>query len=168
MCTYNAEVAARYGKKDHLNSWSVCKLISDLNVNPLNNDSSLMDFPWPVHPFARSLIESLIDYYISVRDLQMAAMLACCFSSFCLNCKRFACSGKSCEIPCRVIEQPHQQDKKLKTSNQSIKNSVSNLDKINSYLIKKLFIINAFFIVMFLIIYLTIKITLNFLLLICF
>lgn len=122
MCAYNAEVAARCGKKDHLNSWLVCKLISDSNVNQANNDSSLMEFPWPIHPFARSLIDNLIDYYLSVRDIQMAAMLCCVFSSSCLNCKRFSCSGKNCQIFSQVNVQ---QDKKPKMSSQPIKSSVS-------------------------------------------
>lgn len=46
MCTYNAEIAAKAGKKDHLNTWSVCKLISDPNLNQNTDDCSLMEFPW--------------------------------------------------------------------------------------------------------------------------
>lgn len=115
MCTYNAEIAAKANKKDHLNTWMICKLISDPILNSAQNssDTSLMEFPWPKHPFNGSLIESFIDYYLSVFDFQMAAMLICCFESFCPNCKRFACSGKNCQI---TGQTNNEQEKKSKLS----------------------------------------------------
>lgn len=126
MCTYNAEVAAKIGKKDHLNTWSVCKLISDPNLNQDPDDCSLMDTPWSKHPFGRSLIDSLIDYYLSILDIQMACLLICCFASFCHNCKRFACSGKNCGILNQSNNLSNEQDKKPKLSILP-KNSVSKL-----------------------------------------
>lgn len=123
MCTHNAEVAAKAGKKDHLNCWQICKLIADPVLNQ-TDDTSLMEFPWSKHPFCGSLIESYIDYYLSVLDIQMAAMLACCFASACSNCKRFACSGRDCQKISQITN-VEMEKKPNRQSSLPMKNSVS-------------------------------------------
>ena len=125
MCTHNAEVAAKAGKKDHRNCWQVCKLIADPVLNQSQtDDTSLMESPWSKHPFCGGLIESYIDYYLSVLDIQMAAMLACCFASACSNCKRFACSGRDCQKTCQ-ISNGEPERKPVRLSSLPMKNSVS-------------------------------------------
>lgn len=126
MCAHNAEVAAKAGKKDHLNCWQVCKLIADPVLNrSQTGDTNLMQFPWSKHPFCGSLIESYIDYYLSVLDIQMAAMLACCFASACANCKRFACSGKDCQKISQINN--NEPEKRVKQTSLPMKNSVSDV-----------------------------------------
>jgi hypothetical protein len=87
MCTFNANLAGSINKRDHFNSWSLCKLIADPSVTSKTHDW------WNANAFGRKMLESLVEYHINNLDIQMAVMLLCCFASRCFKCDQAACSN---------------------------------------------------------------------------
>lgn len=95
MCRRNAEIAARYNRRDLVQIWSLAELSSegvlhsyvpnksnDRALSFIAQDSDFGDRPWTMHPFGSKLIQSLIDHYVNnCHDVQTAAMLVWTFSS---------------------------------------------------------------------------------------
>ncbi|XP_075212964.1 WD repeat domain 59 [Lycorma delicatula] len=80
MCLRNANVAATVGRRDLVQAWTLAALAASptSNSSPADQDD---DFPWPQHPFAKDMIQSLISHYAQHSDIQMAAMLCCAFGT---------------------------------------------------------------------------------------
>lgn len=75
VCKKNAQIAATIGRKDLVNMWNLVALAA----SPPSSETTQYYVDWNKHPFAREMIESMINYYSSVHDIQTAAMLACIF-----------------------------------------------------------------------------------------
>ncbi|KAG1704370.1 GATOR complex protein WDR59 [Nymphon striatum] len=76
MCTKNANAAAAIGRKDLVQLW----LLVALNLNnskAVENDEQ----PWAKHPFGRQMLQSILDHYIQMQDVQTVAMLCCALGS---------------------------------------------------------------------------------------
>ncbi|XP_050688408.1 GATOR complex protein WDR59-like isoform X5 [Eriocheir sinensis] len=76
-CTHNRDAAAAVGRKDLVQVWSLAAHTASLGPGPAHN----MDFPWAQHPFGQKLINSLLNHYLALSDVQTATMLACVFGS---------------------------------------------------------------------------------------
>ncbi|KAK9693895.1 WD domain, G-beta repeat [Popillia japonica] len=72
ICKYNANVASTVGRLDLVQAWTLAELV----VSPQQAEE---DMQWTEHPFGTQLMQSLITYYASQSDIQMAAMLCCIF-----------------------------------------------------------------------------------------
>nr|XP_027223649.1 GATOR complex protein WDR59-like isoform X3 [Penaeus vannamei] len=77
-CTHNRDAAAAVGRKDLVQVWSLAAATASSSV--LGGTES-NDFPWTHHPFARRMINSLLDHYLALTDVQTATMLSCVFGT---------------------------------------------------------------------------------------
>ncbi|XP_033625882.1 GATOR complex protein WDR59-like [Asterias rubens] len=79
MCSLNAKAAAKVGRSDLVQVWSLVALSTSNELKP----SSVPDdeIPWAQHPFGRQLLQTLLDHYSSIHDIQTLAMLCCTFGS---------------------------------------------------------------------------------------
>ncbi|XP_013403899.1 GATOR complex protein WDR59 isoform X2 [Lingula anatina] len=77
MCNKNAAAAAAVGRRDLVQMWQLVSLVSSSSLVPNQNPDS--EPPWAVSPFGGQLIDSLIDHYSSLCDVQTLAMLCCAF-----------------------------------------------------------------------------------------
>ncbi|VDI29347.1 WD repeat-containing protein 59 [Mytilus galloprovincialis] len=77
MCKHNTSVAATVGRKDLVQLWSLVALTADKRLQ--SSDDPDEGPPWGRHPFGRNLMQSLMEYYIKLRDVQTLAMLCCVF-----------------------------------------------------------------------------------------
>uniref|UniRef100_T1J4A1 WDR59/RTC1-like RING zinc finger domain-containing protein n=1 Tax=Strigamia maritima TaxID=126957 RepID=T1J4A1_STRMM len=78
MCAKNANAALLAGRKDLVQLWSIITLIANPSLN-LNADHSGSESPWAHHPFGRKLLQSLMNHYIKIGDIQTVAMVCCVF-----------------------------------------------------------------------------------------
>ncbi|XP_063862216.1 GATOR2 complex protein WDR59-like isoform X2 [Scylla paramamosain] len=76
-CTYNRDAAAAVGRKDLVQVWSLAAHTASLGPSSAQNT----EFPWAHHPFGRKLINSILDHYLALCDVQTATMLACVFGT---------------------------------------------------------------------------------------
>ncbi|XP_067001039.2 GATOR2 complex protein WDR59 [Anabrus simplex] len=77
MCHRNSAIAASVGRRDLVQAWTLAALIAT-PANQLMTEQE-DDVPWALHPFGRTMVESLITYFAKQYDIQMAAMLCCTF-----------------------------------------------------------------------------------------
>ncbi|CAH1780353.1 unnamed protein product [Owenia fusiformis] len=80
-CTKNANLAASLGRKDLAQMWSMVAIANNKMLKPGEDPDK--GAPWAMSPFGRNLIESLIEYYSSLYDVQTLAMLCAVFSEKC-------------------------------------------------------------------------------------
>ncbi|XP_042204351.1 GATOR complex protein WDR59-like isoform X3 [Homarus americanus] len=80
-CTRNRDVAAAVGRKDLVQVWSLAAATASLGPGLGTNTSEYTDSPWTHHPFARKLINSILDHYLTLNDVQTATMLCCVFGT---------------------------------------------------------------------------------------
>lgn len=73
FCEKNKKAAMMVGRQDLVHSWSLLALIMDSKLTPSPSSS---EAPWASHAFGRKLINSLVDYYIKISDIQMLAMIS--------------------------------------------------------------------------------------------
>ena len=59
MCQYNAAVALSANRPDVVKAWSVAAVVASIE-GPMSNGLDTEECPWPMHPFARPLIHSLL------------------------------------------------------------------------------------------------------------
>ncbi|KAF4521796.1 hypothetical protein B566_EDAN011381 [Ephemera danica] len=84
-CQHNASVALMHGRRDLAQVWQLVSLAaaSPIPPSPLASHWSEHDedslSAWVLHPFGRTMIESLIMHYAGQFDVQTAAMLSCMF-----------------------------------------------------------------------------------------
>lgn len=74
ICKKNLSAAMTTGRRDLVQMWSLLSLILDKKLAP---SDSMDESPWALHPFGRKLVSSLMDYYLSIRDIQTLGMLSC-------------------------------------------------------------------------------------------
>ncbi|EGG24291.1 hypothetical protein DFA_06441 [Cavenderia fasciculata] len=93
ICKNNLKVATSVNRKDLMRLWSTLAEITDSNLFNLNdhrfkynkqlkrlsrvNTNEFIDDNWPVHPLGRSLIQSFMEYYNKIGDVQTMAMITC-------------------------------------------------------------------------------------------
>ncbi|XP_065883255.1 GATOR2 complex protein WDR59-like [Dysidea avara] len=81
MCQQNAAVALSAGRTDLVKTWSIAAMVANTServaASPDDDEA-----PWPIHPFARPLIQSLFSYYTKIYDIQTLAMLSCVFQAY--------------------------------------------------------------------------------------
>ncbi|CAH3138838.1 unnamed protein product [Porites lobata] len=75
ICKKNLSAAMTTGRKDLVQTWSLMSLILDKKLAP--SDDSMDEAPWALHPFGKKMVTSLMDYYLSIRDIQTLGMLSC-------------------------------------------------------------------------------------------
>lgn len=77
-CNYNATCAARVGRKDLVQVWSLAALTASpqLSAEKQGPDTGV---PWAQHPLGRLMVESIISHYLKHYDIQTVAMLCCVF-----------------------------------------------------------------------------------------
>lgn len=77
-CNYNATCAARVGRKDLVQVWSLAALTASpqLSAEKQGPDTGI---PWAQHPLGRLMVESIISHYLKHYDIQTVAMLCCVF-----------------------------------------------------------------------------------------
>ncbi|XP_076318578.1 WD repeat domain 59 isoform X2 [Tachypleus tridentatus] len=80
VCKKNASVAAEFGRKDLVQVWQLAALIASSELFPSSDPDD--GVPWSQHPFGRQLLQSLINHFIKIHDIQTAAMLCCVFHSY--------------------------------------------------------------------------------------
>ncbi|KAL3859727.1 hypothetical protein ACJMK2_009928 [Sinanodonta woodiana] len=79
MCQHNMKAALAVGRKDLVQLWSLISQIS--NPNLMSNPSFDPGSPWALNPFGRQMLESLMQYYQQIYDVQSLAMICCVFWS---------------------------------------------------------------------------------------
>ncbi|XP_069174036.1 GATOR2 complex protein WDR59 isoform X5 [Procambarus clarkii] len=80
-CTRNRDAAAAVSRKDLVQVWSLAAATASLGSDSSTNASDYTDSPWTHHPFARKLINSILDHYLTLNDVQTATMLCCVFGT---------------------------------------------------------------------------------------
>ena len=83
LCLKNAEVAASIPsmeRKDLVQAWSLLSLVMAKKLTPEPRLERTFVHPWSLHPFGRKLVDSLFQYYESVKDVQMLALMSCMLS----------------------------------------------------------------------------------------
>ncbi|XP_071547445.1 GATOR2 complex protein WDR59 isoform X3 [Panulirus ornatus] len=80
-CAHNRDAAAAVGRKDLVQVWSLAAATASIGPGLSTNASEYTDSPWTHHPFARKLINSILDHYLFLNDVQTATMLCCVFGT---------------------------------------------------------------------------------------
>lgn len=108
LCLWNRQVAEEAGRRDLVQIWRIVEMcvrsgkaswrkhcswkadsrpakrpitLSHLNGSDSNcNESEDDDEPWAVHPFGRTLINNLLQYFERINDCQSAAVIICILS----------------------------------------------------------------------------------------
>ncbi|KAJ3593385.1 hypothetical protein NHX12_005720 [Muraenolepis orangiensis] len=78
-CQKNAAAALVVGRRDVAKVWALASAATSQDLNPdLDPDT---DTPWARHPFGRHLLETLLDHYSQMSDVQTLAMLCSVFKA---------------------------------------------------------------------------------------
>ncbi|KAL4234056.1 GATOR complex protein wdr59 [Mactra antiquata] len=77
MCEHNMKQAASVGRKDLVRLWSLIPITCSSVLKPSNNPDD--GTPWAQQSFGRKMLESLIEYYKKIYDVQTLAMICCIF-----------------------------------------------------------------------------------------
>lgn len=80
LCRQNADAAREYGRDDLYKTWILLSKVMEMNLTPGHKIEEIFTPPWAIHPFGRPLVDSLFEYYIKMKDVQMLAMMACMLS----------------------------------------------------------------------------------------
>ncbi|XP_053694110.1 GATOR complex protein Wdr59 isoform X1 [Sabethes cyaneus] len=91
MCRHNKQVAEKYGRPDLVQCWSLAEMIAQPNTDFDTDDDMLCS----QNPFAKSLLESLINHFAKIYDIQTAAMLCCAFGRHCPSAFELSRSSSS-------------------------------------------------------------------------
>ncbi|KAG7278151.1 hypothetical protein CRUP_019461 [Coryphaenoides rupestris] len=76
-CQKNAAAALAVGRRDVAKVWALASAATSQDLSPdLDPDT---DTPWARHPFGRPLLETLLDHYSQMSDVQTLAMLCSVF-----------------------------------------------------------------------------------------
>ncbi|XP_001870851.2 GATOR complex protein Wdr59 isoform X1 [Culex quinquefasciatus] len=98
MCRHNREVAERCGgRPDLVQCWSLAEMIaapatSTVVAADFDTDDDML---CAQNPFAKSLLESLINHFARIYDIQTAAMLCCAFGRHCPSLYELSRSSSS-------------------------------------------------------------------------
>uniref|UniRef100_A0AAV2LTH3 WDR59/RTC1-like RING zinc finger domain-containing protein n=1 Tax=Knipowitschia caucasica TaxID=637954 RepID=A0AAV2LTH3_KNICA len=76
-CQKNAAAALTVGRRDVAKVWALASAATSQDLGPDSDPDS--DTPWARHPFGRKLLETLLDHYSHMSDVQTLAMLCSVF-----------------------------------------------------------------------------------------
>uniref|UniRef100_A0A3Q4N8E3 WD repeat domain 59 n=1 Tax=Neolamprologus brichardi TaxID=32507 RepID=A0A3Q4N8E3_NEOBR len=76
-CQKNAAVALAVGRRDVV--WALASAATNQDLSPDSDPD--METPWARHPFGRHLLETLLDHYSQISDVQTLAMLCSVFKA---------------------------------------------------------------------------------------
>lgn len=79
VCRENAQIARKIRRKDLIKLWTLLAYQTDPKV--YETDGNGHDIPWPLHPFGKKLLKSLVGHYEKKNDIQTLAMIACVLSN---------------------------------------------------------------------------------------
>ncbi|XP_036391076.1 GATOR complex protein WDR59 isoform X3 [Megalops cyprinoides] len=80
-CQRNATAALAVGRRDLAKVWALASAATGCDLSP-NSDPDA-GTPWARHPFGRHLLETLLDHYSKMSDIQTLAMLCSIFEAQC-------------------------------------------------------------------------------------
>ncbi|KAK6185511.1 hypothetical protein SNE40_007729 [Patella caerulea] len=78
MCSANANAASAVGRKDLVQLWSLAAAMY-VKTNDSHSREMFLESPWALCSLGRPLLESLLDHYCKIQDIQTVAMLCCMF-----------------------------------------------------------------------------------------
>uniref|UniRef100_A0A1A8MIQ7 WD repeat domain 59 n=1 Tax=Nothobranchius pienaari TaxID=704102 RepID=A0A1A8MIQ7_9TELE len=78
-CQQNAAAALTVGRRDVAKVWALAAAATSQDLNPDFDPDT--ETPWARHPFGRHLLETLLDHYSQMSDVQTLAMLCSVFRS---------------------------------------------------------------------------------------
>nr|XP_053640529.1 GATOR complex protein WDR59-like isoform X4 [Cherax quadricarinatus] len=78
-CLHNRDAAAAVGRRDLVQLWSLAAATTSLRPGLSINAWEYTDSPWILHPFARKLVNSILDHYVTMNDVQTVTMICCTF-----------------------------------------------------------------------------------------
>uniref|UniRef100_UPI003AAC7ED3 GATOR2 complex protein WDR59 isoform X3 n=1 Tax=Centroberyx gerrardi TaxID=166262 RepID=UPI003AAC7ED3 len=78
-CQKNAAAALTVGRRDVAKVWALASAATSLDLSPDPDPDT--DTPWARHPFGRHLLETLLDHYSQMSDVQTLAMLCSVFKA---------------------------------------------------------------------------------------
>ncbi|KAM9410649.1 GATOR2 complex protein WDR59 isoform 2-T2 [Pholidichthys leucotaenia] len=76
-CQKNAAAALAVGRRDVAKVWALASASTNQDLNPDSDPDS--ETPWARHPFGRHLLETILDHYSQMSDVQTLAMLCSVF-----------------------------------------------------------------------------------------
>ncbi|XP_027015038.2 GATOR complex protein WDR59 isoform X4 [Tachysurus fulvidraco] len=76
-CQKNAAAALTVGRRDLAKVWALASAATSLDLYPDSDPDA--DTPWARHPFGRQLLETLLEHYSQMSDVQTLAMLCSVF-----------------------------------------------------------------------------------------
>lgn len=78
-CQKNAAAALKVGRRDVAKVWALASAATSQDLSPDSDPDT--ETPWARHPFGRHLLETLVDHYSHMSDVQTLAMLCSVFRS---------------------------------------------------------------------------------------
>ncbi|XP_072320925.1 GATOR2 complex protein WDR59 isoform X8 [Eucyclogobius newberryi] len=78
-CQKNAAAALAVGRRDVAKVWALASAATGQDLSPDSDPDT--ETPWARHPFGRHLLETLLDHYSQMSDVQTLAMLCSVFRS---------------------------------------------------------------------------------------
>ncbi|XP_023188638.1 GATOR complex protein WDR59 isoform X3 [Xiphophorus maculatus] len=76
-CQKNAAAALAVGRRDLAKVWALASAATSQDLSPDSDPDT--ETPWARHPFGRHLLETLLDHYSQMSDVQTLAMLCSVF-----------------------------------------------------------------------------------------
>ncbi|XP_029353332.1 GATOR complex protein WDR59 isoform X4 [Echeneis naucrates] len=76
-CQKNAAAALAVGRRDVAKVWALASAATSQDLSPDSDPDT--ETPWARHPFGRHLLETLLDHYSQMSDVQTLAMLCSVF-----------------------------------------------------------------------------------------
>ncbi|XP_028436793.1 GATOR complex protein WDR59-like [Perca flavescens] len=76
-CQKNAAASLSVGRRDVAKVWALASAATSQDLSPDSDPDS--ETPWARHPFGRHLLETLLDHYSHMSDVQTLAMLCSVF-----------------------------------------------------------------------------------------
>ncbi|KAM3877254.1 GATOR2 complex protein WDR59 [Diretmus argenteus] len=80
-CQKNAAAALAVGRRDVAKVWALASAATSLDLSPDPDPGPDSNTPWARHPFGRHLVETLLDHYSVMSDVQTLAMLCSVFKA---------------------------------------------------------------------------------------
>ncbi|XP_061878658.1 GATOR2 complex protein WDR59-like [Entelurus aequoreus] len=77
-CQKNAAAALAAGRRDVAKVWALASAATNRDLSPDSDPDT--DAPWASHPFGRHLLDTLVDHYSHMSDVQTLAMLCSVFT----------------------------------------------------------------------------------------
>ncbi|XP_034038810.1 GATOR complex protein WDR59 isoform X2 [Thalassophryne amazonica] len=76
-CQKNAAAALTIGRRDVAKVWALAAAAASQDLTPDSDPDA--ETPWARHPFGRQLLQTLLNHYSQISDVQTLAMICCVF-----------------------------------------------------------------------------------------